>query len=127
MMFFITKGKRIERRLNYLIERMETIMATLEQVLADTTAMSTRLDSVAALIGGLQQQIAEALSGVTLAPAVQAQVDAIFAAAEGNLSQIDAALNANVPAPEPVAPEPAAAPVVLAADGLIVAPPTDTV
>lgn len=79
--------------------KLETIMATLDQVLADVTAQSTRLDSLAAFIGGLQSQLADALSGTTIAPAVQAKIDQIFATTESNTTKLDAALNTNVPPP----------------------------
>ncbi len=84
-----------------ILELLEKIMATLDQVLADVTDESTRLDSMSALISGLKQQVADALSGTTLPPATQAKVDAIFAAAETNKGKIDAALNTNVPPPAP--------------------------
>lgn len=82
-----------------ILEKLETIMATLDQVLVDVTAEDTRLDSITTLIGGLQQQLADALSGTTLPPATQAKVDAIFAAAESNSAKIDKALNTGVPPP----------------------------
>ena len=86
-----------------LRRRLEKIMATLDQILADVTDEETSLDSISTLIAGLQKQIADALSGATLPPAVQAKVDAIFAAAETNKAKIAAALAANVP-PAPAAP-----------------------
>jgi len=85
------------------LANQETIMATLEQVAQDMTDETTAIDSVAALITGLQQQVADALSGVTLPPAVQAKVDAIFVTAEANKAKLAAALAANVP-PVPVTP-----------------------
>lgn len=74
-------------------------MATLDAVLQDVTDEATRLDSLSVLITGLRQQVADALAGVTLSPAVQAKVDAIFTQAEANKGKIDVALNAGVPAP----------------------------
>lgn len=74
-------------------------MASLDDVLADVTGESTRLDSISTLIQGLQQQLADALAGTKLPPAVQAKVDAIFSTAETNKAKIDAALNTGVPAP----------------------------
>ncbi len=85
-----------------LTQMEKTLMATLDQVLADVTAESTQIDSVITLIKGLRDQIA-ALPGVT--PAMQAQIDAIFAGAEGNKAKLDTALAANVPPPPaPAAP-----------------------
>lgn len=91
----------MSRKLELIVQQQETIMATLDQVLADITEENTRLDSIAALIGGLRQQLADALSGANLPPEVQAKVDAIFTAAEANKGKIDDALNANTPAPPP--------------------------
>ena len=80
------------------LTRLETTMAaTLDQVLSDVTAQTTKLDSIVSLITGLKQQLADALAGTTLPPAVQAKVDAIFATAEANSAKIDTALSANVP------------------------------
>src|SRR5438105_15488275 len=73
------------------------IMATLDQIAADITAETSAIDSLSALIAGLKQQLADALAGTTLPPAVQAKVDAIFADAETNKAKLAAALTANVP------------------------------
>lgn len=82
--------------------REEHIMATLDAVLADVQDESTKLDSLSTFIAGLKQQIADALSGVTLPPAVQSQIDAVFAGVESNKAKVQAALDANVtPAPAP--------------------------
>lgn len=86
-------------KLDLVIGTQENIMATLDDVLKDVTDESDRLDSIAALITGLRQQVADALSGVTLPPTVQAKVDAIFTQAETNKGKIDAALNTGVPPP----------------------------
>lgn len=91
--------RRIESALAIILERLEIIMATLDQVLQDVTDESTRLDSISTLISGLKQQLADALAGTTLPPPVQAKIDAVFAAAEANKAKIDTALNTNVPAP----------------------------
>lgn len=80
----------------YLLEKL---MATLDQVLADVTDESTRLDSLSAFIDGLKKQLADALDGTTIPKPVQDKIDAVFAAAEANKAKIDTALNANVPPP----------------------------
>ena len=87
--------------LHTIIKNQEAMMATLDQVLQDVTDESTRLDSISTLITGLKQQVADALSGATLPPGVQAKVDAVFAAAETNKGKIDAALNTGVPPATP--------------------------
>lgn len=91
----------IAHKIDLVLRNQETIMATLDQVLADVTDESTRLDSLSVLIDGLKTQLADALSGANLPAPVQAKVDAIFAQAESNKAKIDAALNTNVPAPAP--------------------------
>lgn len=78
---------------------LEKIMATIDEVLAEVTDESTKIDGIGTLITGLKQQIADALSGATLPPSVQSKVDAVFATLQANKGKIDAALNANVPTP----------------------------
>lgn len=85
------------RHLIQILTNQEKIMATLDEVIADVADESTKLDSLATFIAGLKQQIADALSGVTLPPAVQAKVDAVFAAVETNKAKVVAAMDANVP------------------------------
>ena len=80
-------------KLNRIIISQEHIMATLDDIVADVTAETTAIASVATLIQGLRDQIANA--GLT--PADQAKVDAIFAAAEANKAALATALDANVP------------------------------
>jgi len=88
-----------------LTQMEKNIMATLDQVLADVTAETTQIDSVITLIKGLRDQVA-ALPGIT--PAMQAQIDAIFASVEGNKTKLDNAIAANVQPPlAPVQPAPA--------------------
>lgn len=76
-------------------------MATLDQVLADVAEESTQIDSLSAFVAGLKQQIADALAGTTLPPAVQAKVDAVFAGVEANKGKVVAAMAENVPPPPP--------------------------
>jgi hypothetical protein len=87
----------INSKLDSIIKTQETMMATLDEVLADVTAESTDIASLSALIDGLRQQVADALAGTTLPPATQAKVDAIFTAAEANKAAIAKALAANTP------------------------------
>ena len=88
-------------RLDRILKLLEQIMATLDQVLADVTAETSSIAGLSDLIKGLKQQLADALAGITLPPATQAKVDAIFAAAETNKQAIADALAANVVAPPP--------------------------
>lgn len=82
-----------------ILYKMEAIMATLDEVLSEITDESTRLDSIQALIDGIKQQLADALSGTTLPPATQAKVDQVFAGLTTNKGKIDKALNTGVPSP----------------------------
>ena len=84
-------------------------MATLQQILDEVTAQTTQLGSINTLIQGIQTQLAAALSGTTIPPAVQTQIDAIFAQAKQNDTLIANALAANVP-PTPPATPPATPP-----------------
>jgi hypothetical protein len=68
---------------------------TLDEVLADVTAEKTALDSLVALTAGLKQQVADALSGVTLPAEVQAKIDAVFTGVEANKQEVLDALSAN--------------------------------
>lgn len=70
---------------------------TLDEVLEAVRQASTRTDSIIADRAALKQQLDDALSGVTLPPAVQAAVDAIFDIEASDAAKIDAALSANVP------------------------------
>src|SRR4051812_13165908 len=61
--------QRIERRLSgtenqldQILTKENRIMATLDQIAADVTAESTMLDGLSTLIGGLRQQVADALA-----------------------------------------------------------------
>jgi hypothetical protein len=84
-----------------VIAKLETIMATIDDVLKDVTDESGRLDSLSALIAGLKQQLADALAGTTLPPEVQTKIDQVFAQAEANKAKIDTALNTGVPPASP--------------------------
>jgi len=74
-------------------------MSTLDEIIALVTDENTKLDSVIALIDGLKAQLDEVLSGASLPPAVQAKVDAVFAAANANAAKIVDALDTTTPTP----------------------------
>lgn len=92
---------RLDHLRDLIVKNQEKIMATLDEVLVEVTDESTRLDSIGTMISGIQQQLADALAGTTLPPAVQAKVDAVFDGLKANSAKIDAALNSNVPPPTP--------------------------
>ena len=86
-------------------------MATLDDVLAEVTKETTEIGGITALIAGLRNQIADALSSQTIPPAIQAKVDAIFAAATANTAAIVQALNdPGTPAPVVTPPAPVVTP-----------------
>jgi hypothetical protein len=81
------------------LEQLEKrIMATLDQVIQDVADETTLQDSILTLLAGIQQQLKDALAGVTLPPAAQTKIDQIFAAVEANKAKLSAAVAANTPA-----------------------------
>jgi len=88
---------------------------TLQDIITEISTQATLIGSVQTLVAGLKQQLADALAGTTLPPAVQAQVDAIFAAAEANNAALTQAVTANTPA--------AATPVSAEGTSTVVTPP----
>lgn len=82
-----------------LKDQGQTIMHTLDEVAQDMTEQTTLIDGISSLITGLKQQVADALSGAALPPAVQAKVDAIFDQAEANKVKLTAAAGANTDIP----------------------------
>ena len=87
-----------------VLKLLEQIMALSSEVLAAVQAESTQVDSFIALFQGLQAQLATALSGITVPPAVQADIDAIFALTNAEAAKI-ATASTTTPAgkPAPVA------------------------
>jgi len=70
---------------------------TYQDIIDLTTAESTTIDSVVALLNGVKAQLDDVLSGAKIPPAVQAKVDAIFTNLTSNKKKLDDALAANVP------------------------------
>lgn len=86
------------------LERMQ--MASLEETLTKVEEADTKTDSLIALAAGIKAQLADALSGATLSPAVQAKVDAVFNGLVAHVADVDAAIVANTPEAPPVDPPP---------------------
>ena len=78
--------------LGHLITQGETFMATLQQVADDVAAEKSVIEGISTLIDGLETQLTAALAGATISPAVQAQIDKVFADAEANKAALAAAL-----------------------------------
>jgi hypothetical protein len=93
------KLDRVLDSLSIIHQELHTIMASLSDILTDVTDEGTAIAGISTLVAGLRQQIADALSGTTLPPAVQTQIDAIFTQAEANKAAIATALAANTPTP----------------------------
>lgn len=73
-------------------------MATLDEVLAEVTAQTNKLDSIDALLDGLRQQVADLLAAQGGIPeALQQKIDEVFTAAQGVTQKIDAAIAENTP------------------------------
>ena len=89
--------KRIENKLDLLIKGEAMENETLDQLLADVQSESTVDDSIIALVGSIQSQLAAALANTTIAPADQDKINAIFSAVEANKAKISAAVTANTP------------------------------
>jgi ABC-type transporter Mla subunit MlaD len=85
----------------------KNIMADLDQALADIADEKTAIGSVTELINGLRQQLADALSGASLPPAVQDKINAVFAGLEDNKAALAKALTTQ-PSGAPVTPAPPA-------------------
>jgi hypothetical protein len=85
---------RMELSLILVLMKEREIMATLDEVLAKVTEESGTIDSLLALVVGLKEQLAEALSGMVLPPVVQEKVDAVFAGVQTNIDKVVAAINA---------------------------------
>ena len=91
--------------ITHLSKRIEDIMHTLEDTLAAVTDEGTKEDSLIALVEGIQKQLADALAGTALPPAVQAKIDAVFQGVTDNATKVQAAIDKNtppVPVPAPV-------------------------
>jgi len=67
-----------------ILAKETTIMANLDDILSNEADEATQIGVIQTMVENLRQQLADALSGVTLPPAVQAKVDEIFTQASAN-------------------------------------------
>lgn len=73
-------------------------MATIDDVVAAVSKETTDVDSLLALIGGLKQQLLDALAQAgQLTPAQQLAIDGVFDSLSANNQRVADALAANVP------------------------------
>lgn len=89
--------KKVLSKLNYIIQKLNTMAVTLDQTLQSVRDNATVGDSVIALLTDIKKRLDDALSGTTLPPEVQAKVDAIFQASEDDKAKLEAAILANTP------------------------------
>lgn len=82
-----------------ITRNQEAIMASADETLELAKSNRSRVGSLHALLDGIKAQLADALSGATIPPAVQAKIDAVFAEMKGEAADLDTALNTNVPPP----------------------------
>jgi len=83
-----------------IIRKEEVIMATLDEVLIVISDERTVVDGIATLLDQLKIMLDEALAK-ELTPEQQAKVDAIFAAAQGNKTDLATALLEHTPQAPP--------------------------
>lgn len=86
-------GRKLDRILRalYFIAWKVNNMASLEDTLALAQAENTKLDSLRALLDGIEKQLADIIAGQLPAP-VQAKVDALFDQLTSNVAKVDAAI-----------------------------------
>ena len=84
-------------KLDLILAKQEMMMASIDDILSDVTGETDMISSLSTLIAGIKQQLADALSGTTLPPAVQAKIDQVFAVAEANKQALSDAIVANTP------------------------------
>jgi hypothetical protein len=85
----------------------EKIMSSLDDDIGLVQAETTQIAGVTTLLTSINQQLSDALSGVTLPPAVQAKVDAVFTGLTANSGALAAAI-ALGPTGTPLPPPPPA-------------------
>lgn len=84
-------------RLNLIIQNQNKMDVTLDQTLESVTSNGTVGDSIVTLVTSLKKSLDDALAGITLPPAVQAKINAIFEASEADKAKLQEAILANTP------------------------------
>jgi hypothetical protein len=79
------------------LEKVDKIMATIDDVLAGVTELDTLEDSLIALTTNIKALLDAALANTTVPAEVQAKIDAVFAQVEANKVQVADAVTANTP------------------------------
>lgn len=73
-------------------------LADLLQGVQDESSLD---DSLISLLGNIKTQLDQVLSGTSIPPAVQTQIDAIFSQVSSNKQKVTDAITANTPAATP--------------------------
>lgn len=87
----------ILHKLDRLQHTEDTMNQSFDDVIAVVTAAKTADESLIALVNGLEAKVADALSTTHLTDADQAKLDAVFTTATDSVTEVNAALAANVP------------------------------
>ena len=80
-----------------IMGKMEDVEKQLDDILADVTGESTKIDSLSTLLQGLKDQLAAALAANGVSQAIIDKSLAIFTTAEANKVKIDAAIASGTP------------------------------
>src|ERR1019366_3477348 len=91
-------AEMVQQLFGSILERLSDIMATLDQVLQDVSDQTTQITSLQALIMGIKQQLADALSGASLPSGVQVKIDKFFQTREPKRGGLATALTPGPPA-----------------------------
>ena len=86
------------RELSLLNQNLIKIMASIDQLTQDVADESALEDSLITLLGNVQTQLQDALSGTTIPAPVQAKIDSVFQTLEANKAKLAAAVASNTPA-----------------------------
>jgi hypothetical protein len=101
--------REITRMVAGLAVMERRIMYSLDETIAEVQEQGTQVEGLVTLNTSLRQQLADALSGATLPPDVQAKVDAVFEGVSANTAKIMSALTTTPQGdPAPVGEEPPA-------------------
>jgi len=94
------------KALGSILKGNKQIMATLDELITKVDEQTGQVASMKTFIAGLEQAIKDALSGVTLPPAVQAKVDKVFGDVGKNTQEIVDAIDNNPDTPPVTPPNP---------------------
>ena len=101
--FDVAQLSRIESSLQSLLGKVNTMSQAVDDLVQAVADQKGDINSMKVFIAGLEQQIKDVLSGVTLPPAVEAKLQAVFADVKSNSQEIKDAIDNDpaTPAPPP--------------------------